>query len=612
MIEYRWLRSIHVSFVGALEQAAFLEPELEARRQAAVDAVRDAPAAALLGAFVHHVIARSDDDDDDDDDDDGDGSELDLLARASATWSRGRELAERLGSIRAALESALENPTAPNATGTFDTATVQLQQLANDAIALRADVDVIRAEATTMQHLPPHPRQDDLDVSRWRWRDRVIARRGDAFVRALYRNAEPATPRCLAAAIGATSAYAAHASGSAYLNHVVGGPRRLHRFRDRLGSYSIGSWVSSNQSTPTDTPTRFADLLATVAPNGTLDPDLDEVLTASLREAYDLPADVSAPSMSTGVERVIRHLRLLDSFTMPAAPAPPSGGWMALAWSDPANPPAHLVPQDLDVVGTDNGPAVQIGPGEPGPGAPGKSDVKSASEVCGVIALILLVADLVQAFVRCIVQWANDETCTFWENMFLSMLFEQDPPDPREQREVWDPQSTEQGLTAIGTSPQALQLVMLLFDLHTQMFETLARARTFLVITGLVVPESTASLPLYEQFTRISVEPFGPHLEEPDPESTYHRYPATEVEEPSAAPSPYTHGASPGVVSDGSAALDGRTIALSLWSEIAHGADGVVNLDLDADRGHGHPAWEAAGSVHGAPVRVRILDYTEQ
>ncbi|MRX42120.1 hypothetical protein [Agromyces kandeliae] len=602
MIEYRWLRAIHGSFLDALEQAAFLEPELEARRRAAVDAVRDAPAVGLLGAFIHHVVARSDD---------GSG-ELDLLERASATWSRGRELAERLGSIRAALESALENPAAPNATGAFDTATVQLQELANEAIALRADVDAIRAEATTMQHLPPHPRQDDLEVSRWGWGDRVIARRGDAFVRAVYRNAAQSTPRCLAAAVGVTSAYAAHATGSAFLNHVVGGPRRLHHFRDRLGSYSIGSWVSSNLSTTADTPSRFADLLDTVAPNGELDPDLDALLTASLREAYDLPADVDAPSMRTGVERVIRHLRLLDSFTMPAVPAPPSGGWMQLAWSDPGNPPAHLVPQDLDVVGTDNGPAVQVGPGEPGPGTPGKSDVKSASEVCGVIALILLVADVVQAFIRCVVQWADGETCTFWENMFLSKLFEQDPPDPREQREVWDPQSTEQGLTAVGTSPQALQLVMLLFDLHTQTFDTLARARTFLVITGLIAPESTESLPLYEQFVRITVEPFGPHLEEPDPESTYHRYPTTEAEEPTATPSPYPHGALPRAVSDGSAALDAGTIALSLWSDIAHGADGDVNLDLDADRGHGHPAWEAAGSVHDAPVPVRILDYTDQ
>lgn len=599
MIEYRWLHAIHRTFLYSLEQAAFLDPQVTARQQAALDAVRASPAAALFGAYIHHVVARSTDD----------SGELALLEKASATWSRGCELADRLGSIRASLESSLEGPSSPGATSAFDDATVQLQKLANEAIALRADVDAIRAEATTMQHIPRHPRQDDLEVTHWDWGNRVIARRTEAFVRALYRNAETLTPKCRAVAVGATAAYAGHAAGSAYLSHVVGGPRRTHRFRDRLGAQSIGSWISQHTWTG-ETLSLLADTLEEVASNGTLDSELNDLVITSLRETYDVGAE--GPHLSTGVESVVRHLRLLDSFTLPAHPVVPSGGWMQLAWGDPSNPPAHLVPKDVDVVGTDNGPALQIGPSEPGPASPGKTDPKAAAEVCGVIALILVVADLVQAFVRCVVQWAEGDTCTFWDNMFLSKLFEQEPPDPREQRPVWDPQSTEQGLTLIGAAPQATELVMLLFDLHNQMFETMARARTFLVITGLVAPESTESLPLYEQFIRIGVEAVGPHLEVADPESTFHSYPDSNVEEPTERPSPYSWGATPTVAHQGTAPFDAGMIALTLWTQVAHGIESHVNLDLDADRGHGHAAWEAIGSVHDAPVPVRVLDYTEE
>ena len=599
MIEYRWLHATHRSFVDTLEQAVFLEPGITALQQDATAAVRGEPAAALLGTFVHEVIAHATDD----------GWELDLLERASSTWRRGRNLADRLAAIRAALEASLEDPSSPGAAQAFNQATVHLQELANDAIAVRGDVDAIRADALTMQHLPPHPRQGDRDIRQWGWGDRVAARRTDAFVRSLHRHADPSNTKTVALAVAATGAYGAHAAGSAYLSHVVGGPRRAHRYRDRLGSHSIGSWVSAHAPAG-ETLSDLASTLEGVLVGGGLDADLDALVTAALHEAYDVGN--AAPPLATGVARVIRHLRLLDGFDMPSVPAPPGAVWMQLAWGDPGNPPPHLTPQDLDLVGTDDGPVVQVGPPETGSQQPGKSDSSGAAGVCGVIALILVVADLVQAFVRCVVQWAEGDTCTFWDNMFLKKLFEQDPPDPTDQREVEDLQTTAQELTVIASAPQVTQLIMLLSDLHTQVYETMARARTFLAITGLIAPETTESLPVYEQFLRIAVEPSGAHLEEPDARSTYHRYPSSPIEEPSATPSPYPWDATPAAVQDSNSEFNANSIALTLWAQVAHGIDGHTNLDLDADRGFGHAAWEAVGSVHDAPVAVRILDYTEE
>src|SRR6266568_7310847 len=90
-------------------------------------------------------------------------------------------------------------------------------------------------------------------------------------------------------------------------------------------------------------------------------------------------------------------------------------------------------PQGVDVVGQDGGGvAVGYGPGEPGSSKPDGSDSSSTAKGCGIVLLAIILADLLQAFIQCIGQWANHHTCTFWKNMLLIKLWEQDPPDPRD------------------------------------------------------------------------------------------------------------------------------------------------------------------------------------
>ncbi|MQA35907.1 hypothetical protein [Modestobacter roseus] len=577
-------------FTATLSAATFPEPDVESARERAVQAVAEEPGSALLGAFVHHLVAHAA----------SDGAELELLRRAADLWARGRETCDRLGAIRADLETAMADPADPAAADRFNTAAVRAQELANEAIGLDREVDEIRATALAFPHLPPHPRQSDLDPERWGWGDLLLARRTDALVRALLRRA--GDPSTLAFAVGAAGAYGASAAGSAYLAHAVGGPRRLHRHRDRLARTTVGAALAA-QHPASRTPTAMAALLADELPAV-----IGQALQDALGEAFDL-SRTPPPDLGLGHRRLVEHLRLLDRFELPAAPAPPGQVWLATLYGDPASPPPSLRPQDVDVVGQDGGGvAVEMGPGQPGSETAGNSDSAKVSRGCGIAVLLIILIDLLQAFVQCIGQWANGNRCTFWENMLLSKLWEQDPPSPHDPA---NPGVGQQELTAVGAAPQAAEFVGVLYDAHAQAWEAMSRARAFLVLTGLVYPTQLDGLPLHQQF--LGLEELGAfvHREEPDPVATFHRRPTTPIERRDEMSSPYPHGAGPAVFLDPTSRLHAATVSFGLWAQVARGEQDSQNLDLDADRGFGHACWRAP-SVHDDPVDVVVLGYDEQ
>jgi hypothetical protein len=248
-------------------------------------------------------------------------------------------------------------------------------------------------------------------------------------------------------------------------------------------------------------------------------------------------------------------------------------------------------------------------PDDEGVGEPDLRGQAGWAKGCGIVLLAIILADLLQAFIQSIGQWANHHTCTFWKNMLLSKLWEQDPPDPRDPT---NPGVSQSKLTAIASAPQAAELVGVLFDAHAQAWEAMDRARAFLAVTGLIYPTDIATLPLYGQFTAVPAEESWPHREEADPESTYHLYPTSPIEHPDAASSPYSFGAAPEVFLDPGAPLQAATVTLGLWGQIAAGEADSQNLDLDADRGFGHPCWAARNSVHDDPIDVIVLGYDEQ
>jgi hypothetical protein len=317
--------------------------------------------------------------------------------------------------------------------------------------------------------------------------------------------------------------------------------------------------------------------------------DLEDLVAGALTETYDLTRTAPLPDLQLGFRRLVEHLELLDRFGAVAAPTPPAPLWAAALWGDPANPPPTLRPQDVDVVGQDGGgAAVQLGPGGPGSSTPGDSDSATASKGCGIAVLAIILIDLLQAFVQCIGQWASGSTCTFWQNMLLSKLWEQDPPDPRDPS---NPGVSQQQLTAIAGAPQATELVGVLFEAHTQAWEAMSRAREFLALTGLVYPTER---------------------EEADPVARFHEYPTSPIEHEDVPASPYLPESPPTVVFDPIGPLHAATVSLGQWVQVVRGQQDSQNLDLDADRGFGHPCWSARQSVHDDPVGVDVLGYDEQ
>ena len=512
-----------------------------------------------------------------------------------------------MGAIRSALERALEDPSAPGAVDTFNSAAVDVQVLGNEAIALRTQVDSLRAEVLGFPHLPAHPRQSDRKTDTWDWGNLTTGRRTDAFVRSLYRHVgDPQTNACARSA----ASYGANVAGSAYVAQTVGGPRRTHRYRDRVARNSFGAYLAAHHPAAIS-PSAMAAAISSIAAGGGLAPALETQLRDALSETFDLNATLPLPDLQVGFERMVRHLGALDGFTMPAAPAPPAQVWMASLYGDPQNPPPSLRPQDIDVVGQDDGGvAVQYGSGSsPGSTTTDNSDSSKAAKGCGIAVLLIIVIDLVQAFVQCIGQWANGHTCTFWDNMLLSKVFEQDPPDPRDPTH---PTTDEQGLTAMAGSPQIAQFVGMLFDAHNMAWEALSRGYNFLAATGLIYPHDLLATPMYAQFTSLPGVQSWPRREEANPIESYHLYPSSSIENPVASPSSFAVGAAPPVFVASGAGSSAAGVSMSLWQQIAREVRDSQNLDLDADRGFGHPCWAAGGSVHDDPIAVLILQYDAQ
>jgi hypothetical protein len=497
----------------------------------------------------------------------------------------------------------MEDPAVPGAADRFNNAAVGGQELANDVVALRLEVDALRAEALAFKHLPQHPRQQDRATQVWDWGNLQLARRTDALVRELHRRAGDA--RSLSFGIGAGAAYGANVAGSAYVGHAVGGPRRTHRLRDRLARNTVGSWFAAHHPAALAPAAMAARVQFGPADAPVLPAELETLLGDALANTFDLARTLPIPDLQLGYRRLVSHLGLLDAFDPPAIPTPPAQLWLAQLYGDPANPPPSLRPQDVDVVGQDGGGvAAKFGPGEPGSTKPGSSDSSKISAGCGILLLAIILIDVLQAFVQCIGQWANNHTCTFWQNMLLSKLWEKDPPDPRDPT---NPGVNQGQLTAVAAAPQAVELVGVLFDAHNQAWEAMERARVFLAVTGLIYPTDVQGLPLFEQFISVPAEESWPHREEPDPESTYHLYPVSPLEDPTEAASPYAVGAAPGTVLG-----QATSVTLGQWGQIARGERDSQNRDLDAERGFGHACWAARNSVHDDPIDVVVLDYNEQ
>ena len=599
MIDYHSNCVSLADFTTKLAAEIFAIPKMKQARDNALADLAANKGTALLGSFTYHLFHHAV----------SSGDELDLLQRATDLWQQGTGLYETLSSVRADLESALMAPGEPSSAENFNNASVQAQALANSGIELQTKINSLRAEVNKYPHLRAHPRRKNVRADRWDWNDYVFARRTDAFVRSLFSSGKSKNAKAFA--LGAASAYGGNVAGSAYLGHAVGGPRRLHRFRNRIARNAMGDWFSIHNSEAKSLK-EMADLVS-FGTAGT--PSLPTEVAALLKEASDKTflsrPDFPTPDFALGYQRLVTHLRLLDGFQLPGLPPLPPQTFVTAIMANPSVPPPSLRPQDVDVDGQDGGGVgVSIG-ADPNAGttSPGDSD-SNVSKGCGIALLLIILIDIVQAFVQCCVQWGKKETCTFWDNMLLKKVWEQDPPDPRDPT---NPQVQGQELVAIAEAPQISQFVWMLFETQNYIWEAMAKSREFLVLKGLIYPGDLLSQPLYTQFTSLpSPSQAWPRREMPSPADNYVGYPTSAVEHPTNSASPYMLGVQPDVILQKNGRLRGADVAFRLWRQMQIGQQDGQNFDLDADRGFVHPCWEASTPMASDPIGVTILKYDEQ
>jgi hypothetical protein len=612
MLDYR----THIIGLDRLREelaSAPLPPDLAAERDAILIDVAQAPEHAQLGALLDHIIAHAV----------SDGSEIALLERAAAVWKQSVQLYETLGTIRTGLETALGDPTAPGAADTFNAAAMDSQRFAARLCEIEGTINTLRNDIDPMKHLPPHPRQQDIKADDWDWGNRFLGRRTEAFVREAFRNSNDTATRAFA--FGVVASYGTNAAGSAYLGHVTGGPRRAHRYRDRLARNTFGSYMAV-QNPSVASLGKLSKALQFGSPMApSLPPDIAQLLVSALSNTFDLSRTPPIPDLDAGYRRLLRHLELLDCFTMPPPPAMPTAEFTQKLFGNPTNPPPSLRPQDVGMTQQDGSSGIGLGtaPGTNTPGStqPGQDDGKTGGgSVCAaIVALIILIAILVVvSFISCVVEWAKGNKCNFFETLGdrVKDLFEQDPPDPRDPPATENPDMTAAGLTAFAGTEQATLLVGYFFDLQNQIWEALDSAYNYLAITGLIYPDGLLQRPRFAQFLKLPpLDKSWPRRPEPSPEETYHIRPNAPVEDPSQDPSPYPATLPPFVVMDGLPGLSLPTsagVAMRVWEQIVQRIEDSSNLDLDADRGFGHACWATRGSIDDNPVDVEILAFSEQ
>ena len=158
-----------------LAGTSFGDPDSEAARDKTLTDLANCEGYALLGGFVDHLLAHAS----------SDGTELVLLEKAADVWADGVALYGVLGSVRTELEAAIEAPGDPTAAGRFNAAAMEAQRLAQRLHGLQAQIVLLREEIDPLLHLPAHPRQVDKPANSWDSGNFLLARRTDAFVRAL-------------------------------------------------------------------------------------------------------------------------------------------------------------------------------------------------------------------------------------------------------------------------------------------------------------------------------------------------------------------------------------------------------------------------------------------
>jgi hypothetical protein len=546
------------------------EQKMQARTVAALEQDGDL---ARLGALTDHLLAHAA----------SDGSELAMLETAAALWHDGLDIYNDVSTARAALESSLTDPGAPDALAKFQQANALLTGLEQRATEVINAAMALPAQFSPPRYLARHPRQEDRKTPDWNWGDLFLARRTDAFVRNLAAAAGKDNA-AQAFAFGALAGYGGNVAGSAYQSRTVGGPRRAHPYRDRLAKYASGAWLREHR--PGLPPLKkLAQMLRWGAPAlpPHLPPQIVQLLSDTLAATYDLHITAPLPDMQLGYQRLLRHVELLGAFDMPPAPAPLSA---TLEIRKAANPDAYP-PLEIGTKPANTGSS----PPGSAPSSPSDSE-ETKQKTCWAGLLAFLAVVLIA--VACVLTLGG---------FCGGSAPKKDPsfPDPQ-------PGTNSQALTAFAGTTEAVHICDVLEQLQNYLWQSFSNAADYLAVLGLIYPNELQLVqPVHAQFNAAPASAPFPHRADARPNAGYEVPPATPIEHSAGGPPPYAMLATPASYVTGAV-----RIALSLWEQLARGDADSFNRDMDADRDSGHQCWDiAAGSVNDDPVPELVLAYPQ-
>jgi hypothetical protein len=579
MIDYFAHTAAARSGRDGIATTSFAVPAVATAAAAATSAAAAQPGAFALGALVDHLVTHAEVTDE----------ELAILQNASALFGRGRTLVADVASIRAEMEYVVANPGASDALPRFLAARSALGAAQQDLTTLKNDFTTFQgtlAPAESPDWLAPHGQQLDQPVSSWAWRDIMASRRTTALLTALVSAASGAGAQEQAFALGAVTSHAGNATGSGFLNDVVGGPRRAHGLRHRLAAYALGGWLRDNAPAQAGT---LAQLRAaiTFGPPGSpaLPSNLATLLSDALGAVYPATKTPPLPDLSHGYANLLRHMALLDSFGLPDLPAPIALGLMQQAVAQGViSPQAGTVPA----------------PANPPQPQNGSKDKPSSSDICLDILTIIVFALAIVICVIAIIATGDPTVCF-----------------PKSDTTRPDPGTSETQLQAWSGTPEALKAIAGLYNIHAALYDALLACLTALRLRGLIYPDpDDYTDPTFSQFIQTAQPDTYPHRPVPVG-TTPLAWPATPTEDPVTSPAPWPAGADPTTFLSGTpAAAQAATLATTLWAAACGDPASPLfgtNLDLDADRAFLGTCWTLmpATSINDEPVHLKTLAYSD-
>lgn len=566
----------------ALDEATGGSPH-EARWQATKAAIQAEPGCALLGTLLDHLLERSE----------NAQAERDLLEESARLFKAAAGILNMVEPLRMQFEAMVQSPNTATP-GQFQAIIDQLQGLVpvlNDLQAQAKDLTI--RTLPPFRHVAAHAVAQDQQVAGWLWRDVVLSRRTDAFVRAL-QSASDGSSATLSFAFGALAGYSANALGSSFIAQVVGGPRRSHPIRDRVARYAVGAWLKINEPSLCYPLINLRDNLTFGNPQApTLPTAIQTQITTALAVAYPVGAPPLMPKLDEGYATLLRHLELLESFPRlaPVEDIPPVLLTRIMQSTDASK--TLFKPTSWD---WGNDPTDPRRFDEPPSPVPGNNQTQGA---CNIIGLIILITTIIGLFIyrEAAGRWP-------WESEAQAQ-----PP----------PSSSQAALTTFVESDSALVMVSFFYHLHNALYVSVSTGVTELKRIGVLYPdELDLPEPMFKQFTRLMTsgqDTAHPRRPLPDPDVNYGVFPRTQIEEPGTFPSPYPEGATPSAfLRKGlEASVSNQGVKLWLRHQDSPSSEDDINLNLDADRGFEHPCWRiAAGrSITENPVSVEVLDYRD-